>query len=141
MKHYIFYNCMFVNSYHMSIIILTLLLILTYCISIASDHYSDEIKKVDSLIELNQFDSASVYLNEIGKHIKSEKNPIVQLKYFDRCAILQKHWRNYENTLAYYDSISKLLPFIKPETGSDSMLVARGYFCFATVLAERNKYS
>jgi len=115
-------------------------LLIACFISVASD-YTYQIKKIDSFITTNQIDSASVLLSNFRRSIRSKENPISLLAYYDRCANVQKHIGSRATTLSYYDSISGILPFVRPLNGSDSMLVARGYFCVASIFSAQNKYS
>lgn len=129
------------KSYNMTRISLVLLLYVICHRSTATDNLPNKFKIIDSLIERNQLDSATSCLNEIEMYIKDEKNLLVHLKYFDQCAVIQKEKGNYENVLAYYDSISKILPDIRPKDRLDSMLVARGYFCSGMLFSTQNKFS
>lgn len=122
-------------------ILLALLLFVIYFKSTATDNLPNKFKTVDSLIERNQIDSAFISLDEIRKQIRSEKNPIFKLAYFHRYAGMQKITGSFKNMLVYYDSISRILPYIIPQTVADSMLVARGYLSAGSLLGEQNKYS
>jgi len=118
------------------------LLSLVICFSsTASINYSNKFKIIDSLIERNQIDSAAICLDEIGKQIRYDKSSIQKLAYFHRYAGIQKYTGNLKNARAYYDSISTILPYIKPQTVADSMLVAKGYLSAGTLLGEQNRYS
>ncbi len=101
----------------------------------------DKFRKVDLFIEQNQLDSASNWLYKIRPSVKNEKNPVAQLKYLDLCASIQEKLGDFNCTFAYYDSISRIVSLVNPVNGSDSMLVARGYFCKATFLGAYNKFS
>ncbi len=107
----------------------------------SSANLPDKIKTVDLLIERNQLDSATIFLDEIGNQIRNDKSSILKLAYFHRYAGIQKLTGNFKNALVYYDSISRILPNIKPQTVADSMLVARGYLSAGTLLGGQNKYS
>lgn len=120
---------------------LVLLLLVIYFKSTATDNLPNKLKIIDSLIERNQIDSAAFCLDEIGKQIKYEKSPILKLAYFHRYASIQKLTGNLKAARVYYDSISKTLPYVKPQTVADSILVARGYLSAGTLLGEQNKYS
>ncbi|MDP3433835.1 MAG: hypothetical protein Q8T04_12820, partial [Bacteroidota bacterium] len=119
---------------------LALLLAVICFKSTASINFPNKFTIVDSLIERNQIDSAVIYLDEIGKQIRNEKNSILKLAYFHRYAGLQKLTGNFKSMRLYYDSISNILPNVKPQTVADSMLVARGYLSAGTLLGEQNKY-
>ena len=129
------------NSYDMPRTLLTILLFVTCFSTTASDNLPNKFRIIDSLIERNQIDSAAICLEEIGKQIKYEKSPILKLAYLHRYAGIQKLKGDFQKVLANYDSISRILPYVKPQTVADSMLVARGYLSAGSLLGNQNRYS
>ena len=120
---------------------LAILLIVMCFSSTVSANLPNKFKIVDSLIERNQIDSAVIFLDKIGNQIRNEKSTILKLAYFHRYAGIQNRKGNFKSALVYYDSISKILPYVNPQTVADSMLVAKGYLSAGSLLGEQNKYS
>lgn len=131
------------NKYNIPVqrIIIAFLFFVSCFYSKASDKQRCLFDKVDLLLKNDQIDSATVFLNTIRSQIDSEDDPIFQLAYFDRCSGLQKLKGDFKTALAYYDSISKVIPKVMPKDKADSLLLARGYLSSATLLGEQNRYS
>lgn len=124
--------------FNLPAILLTITILLSFstpCFSLTKN-YEKKIDLIDELLRNYKLDSAKLYLTEFEKDLKTQKDPMYRLIYYEQTAKLLKLSCIYPKTKAYSDSILLVAANIKPITYNDSFYLARVYNTIAIIIKD-----
>lgn len=106
-----------------------------------TDNYEKKVDLIDQLLRSYNLDSAKLCLTEFEKDLKTQKDPIYRLIYFEQTAKLLKLSGLYTKTKTYSDSIKLVADNIKPTTHNDSFYLARAYNTIGIIIKDLDNNS